>query len=102
MGEVIERMKKETVDAATLDMVKTKARAALIRKLDGTAGLAAALTSNHTAFGDWRRMFRQLEEMEAVTAEDVQRVARRYFRKTRRTVAYSVRPEPVPEAAAGE
>ena len=101
MGEVIERMKNAPVDAATLEMVKTKARAGLIRKLDGTAGLAAELAANHTAFGDWRRMFRQLEEIEAVTPEDVQRVARRYFRKTRRTVAYSVKPEPAPETAAG-
>ena len=102
MSEVIERMKKTPVDAATLEMVKTKARAGLIRRLDGTAGLAAELAANHAAFGDWRRIFRQLEEIEAVTAEDVQRVARRYFRKTARTTAYSVPLEPAQEAPAGE
>ena len=102
MGEVIERMKSEAVDSETLQMVKTKARAGLIRKLDSTAGLAGELTANHVAFGDWRRMFRQLEEIEAVTAEDVQRVARRYFRKTSRTVAYSVKQDPAEGAPAGE
>ena len=102
MGEVIERIKSEAVDSATLQMVKTKARAGLIRKLDSTAGLAGALTANHAAFGDWRRMFHRLEEIEAVTPEDVQRVARRYFRKTSRTVAYSVKPDPADGAPTGE
>jgi predicted Zn-dependent peptidase len=36
--------------------------------------------------GDWRGIFRQLEALEAVTVEDVQRVARNTFERSNRTV----------------
>jgi len=100
MYEVIERMKNEQVDQATLDMVKTKARAGLIQQLDSTVGLASQLTRNHVNFGDWRQMFRQLDEIKSVTAADVQRVAKEYFRRDKRTVTYSVKAEQ-DDAAAG-
>ena len=101
MYEVIERMKSEHVDEPTLDMVKTKARAGLIRQLDNPVGLASQLASNHANFGDWRQMFRQLEEIQRVTADDVQRVAKQYFRRDKRTVTYSVKPEQE-DAGAGD
>ena len=41
--EIIERVKKEKVDAETLAARKTKLRAALIRKLDSNSGLASEL-----------------------------------------------------------
>ncbi len=102
MYEVIERMKDEPVDEATLEMVKTKARASLIQQLDNPVGLASQLTSNHVNFGDWRQMFRQLDEIRRVTADDVQRVAREYFRRDKRTVTYSVKPEQDDAGAADE
>ena len=92
MYEVIDKIRKEKVDTDTLQMVKTKARASLIRGLNNNAGLAGALAENHVAYGDWRRLFRRLDEINDVTAEDVQRVAKEYFRRERRTVAYSVKP----------
>ena len=83
-------------------MVKTKARASLIQQLDNPVGLASQLTSNHVNFGDWRQMFRQLDEINRVTADDVQRVAREYFRRDKRTVTYSVKPEQDDAGAAEE
>ncbi len=92
MYALIEKTKTEKVDTETLNMVKTKNRAALIRKLDSNAGLAAELASNYAMFGDWRQLFRSLDEINKVTAEDVQRVAKKYFRKESRTVTYLVAP----------
>ena len=36
--------------------------------------------------GDWRNLFKQLDKIEKVTAEDVQRVAQTYFTTKNRTV----------------
>src|SRR5579871_954897 len=43
--EIIERVKKEKIDPESLERVKTKLRAALIRKLDNNSGLASELCS---------------------------------------------------------
>ena len=41
--EILERLKREKVDDATLQRVKTKVRAGLIRQLDSNSGLASQL-----------------------------------------------------------
>jgi predicted Zn-dependent peptidase len=68
--------------------VKTKLRADLIRKLASNSGLAAELCSYYVNYGDWRKLFTDLDEYNRVTAEDVQRVAKAYLTPERRTVAY--------------
>jgi predicted Zn-dependent peptidase len=92
MYELIEKLKNEGPDRETLDMVKTKARAGLIAGLDSNEGLASQLASYHVGYGDWRQLFRWLDEINAVTAADVQRVAKEYFTPQNRTVGYLVKP----------
>ncbi|MFN3326810.1 MAG: M16 family metallopeptidase [Bryobacteraceae bacterium] len=91
--EVIERLKKEPVDEASLARVRTKVRAGLIRRLDSNSGLAGELASNHANYGDWRKMFTSIDEIDKVTVEDVQRVARTYLVESARTVAFTVAPK---------
>jgi predicted Zn-dependent peptidase len=95
--ELVEDLKKNPVDETTLKRVKTKVRADLIRQLGSNAGLAAQMTFYQAMYGDWRMMFRGVEEIEKVTAADVQRVAQTYLVDTARTVVYHVKPK---EAAA--
>lgn len=90
--EIIERLKTAKVDDETLNRVKTKLRAQLIGKLDNNSGLAAELTAYHVTYGDWRRLFTELEDYNKVTAEDLMRVARTYLTPETRTVAYTVAP----------
>jgi predicted Zn-dependent peptidase len=90
--DIIERFKKDKIDAATLQRVKTKTRAGLIRRLDSNSGLANLLTTYYAAYGDWRKLFTGLDDLDKVTADDVQRVARKYFVPESRTVAYTVQP----------
>ncbi len=92
MYAVIEQAKREKPDDATLQRVKTKLRAGLIRKLASNNGLAGELTTYHANFGDWRKLFTELEEYDKVTADDVQRVARTYLVSEHRTVAYTYVP----------
>ena len=89
---LLENFKTTTVDEASLARVKTRTRASLIRQLDSNAGLAQLLASNYANYGDWRKLFTGIDEIDKVTAQDVQRVAREYFTPQNRTIAVSVMP----------
>lgn len=82
----LERLKSEPVDAATLDRVKTQARANLLRQLDANQGMASLLSEYEAKTGDWRNVFEEIQAIEAVSAADVQRVAQQMFRPNNRTV----------------
>ena len=82
----IERLKTELVTSAELAKAKTRARASLVRQLASNSGLASQLTFYETVTGDWRNLFRQLDKIDKVTAEDIQRVAKEYFITKNRTV----------------
>jgi predicted Zn-dependent peptidase len=90
---VLEKFKSQKMDAVTLTRVKTKTRADLIRRLDSNPGLAGLLTAYHAIYGDWRKLFTSLDELDRITAEDVQRVAQETFVPAKRTVAYLIAPE---------
>jgi predicted Zn-dependent peptidase len=85
--EELERLIKEPVSKEELDGVKRRARASLLRQLDDNLGLAIQLSSMQALTGDWRNLFRQLDKINAVTPEDIQRVAKATFTRTNKTVA---------------
>ena len=89
---LVEQLKK-AVDPAALQRVKTKLRAGLIGRLASNSGLAGDLTSYHVAYGTWKRMFTDIEDLEKVTGEDVMRVARTYLVPEGRTVAWTIQPK---------
>ena len=83
----IERLKTELVSNVELERAKTRSRASLIRALSSNRGLARQLTFYEVVTGDWRNLFRQLDALDQVTPQDIQRVAQEYFVVTSRTVA---------------
>lgn len=83
----IERLKNEPVSVEELKKAKTRARADLIRQLDSNSGIAGQLTFYQAVTGDWRNLFRRLDRINAVTAEDIQRVAKQYLIAKHRSVA---------------
>jgi predicted Zn-dependent peptidase len=91
--DIVERLKKEPVEPEALQRVKTKLRAALIQKLDSNSGLASELSTYEANFGNWRKLFTDLDEYNKVTAEDVMRGAKTYLVESGRTVAYTAAPE---------
>ncbi len=83
----IERIKTEPISDEELAMVKTRAKASLVRTLNSNFGMAQQLATYQTVFGDWRELFRSVERIEAVTKEDILRVANEAFQSTNRTSA---------------
>jgi predicted Zn-dependent peptidase len=81
----LDRLKTEPVSPEELDRVKTQARAGLLRQLDSNSGMASLLAEYEAKTGSWRNIFTELQEIEAVTAEDIQRVAQATFQPENRT-----------------
>ena len=90
LRQEIEKLKQEPVGDDELKMVKTRAKADLIRGLASNSGIAQALARHQALYGDWRETFKSVEKIDKVTKEDIQRVARRAFIPTNRTVAMIV------------
>lgn len=84
--EEVERLIREPVSKEELDGVKRRARAGLIRQLDDNMTLAVQLSTFQGLTGDWRNLFREIEKINAVAPEDIQRVAKATFTRTNRTV----------------
>jgi predicted Zn-dependent peptidase len=86
LREQIERLKTEPVSEAELERVKTQLKAALVRTLDSNMGMASLLAEYDAKTGSWRNVFEQLEAIAAVSAADIQTVARATFVPENRTV----------------
>ncbi|MBD2091674.1 insulinase family protein [Microcoleus sp. FACHB-1515] len=82
----LEKLKTELVSPNELDRIKTQARAGLLYTLASNEGMASLLPEYEAKTGSWRNLFDDLKAIEAVTAADVQRVARSTFRAENRTV----------------
>ena len=85
--EEIDRLKNQDVSDEELQMVKTRAKADLIRQLANNQGLAGQLAFFQMRYGDWRELFRDVDRIDKVTKADVRRVANKVFVEGNRTVA---------------
>ena len=82
----IDRLKTTDVTDEELKMVKTRAKANLIRGLGDNAGMAFQLALYQLRYGDWRELFRSVDRIDKVTKEDIRRVANKTFEPTNRTL----------------
>jgi predicted Zn-dependent peptidase len=83
----LDKLKTTDVSDAELERFKTRARADLLRSLADNATLANMLADYQTRYGDWREMFRELQQIDAVSKADIRRVARETFVDSNRTTA---------------
>jgi len=86
----IDRLRSEPVSDEELARVKSRAKASLVRRLQFNMGIARQLGATQTIYGDWREMFNEVAHIDAVTKEDIQRVAQATFVAENRTVAMIV------------
>jgi predicted Zn-dependent peptidase len=82
----IDRLKNEDITDEELKMIRTRAKANLLRGLDDNEGLASNLALYETRYGDWRELFHQVENLDKVSKADIRRVANKTFVPTNRTV----------------
>ena len=83
----IEVMRQEPVGERELQKVKNQQLAGDFRKLRSKFGLMMQLLS-YEALGAWRNINLFSDRIQAVTAEDVQRVAGKYFSDTNKNAAF--------------
>ncbi len=82
----IERLKKEDISDDELKMIRTRAKANLLRGLDSNQGLASELALYQARYDDWRELFHQVENLDKVSKADIRRIANQTFVPTNRTV----------------
>jgi predicted Zn-dependent peptidase len=86
----LERLKHEPVPAEELQKVKNQFAAAEYRKLSANFPIFMQVLYSE-GLGDWREVNENGPRLQAVTAEDIQRVARKYFVRENRTVGIYTR-----------
>ena len=89
--EELDRLKTEPVPAKELEKILNNIDADMVRTLRSNGGLASQLALYQTVAGDWRHVLKSRDRVAAVTAADIQRVAKEYFTKSNRTVGTLVK-----------
>lgn len=82
----IQKIKDDGISQEQLDRVRTNARANLIRGLDSNIGIARTLAQAEAQRGDWRKVFTDIQKLQDITVEDLQRVAKEYLTEDNLTV----------------
>ncbi len=85
--EELTRLQDQPLSDQELRKAKNQLLAAHYRELKTIAGRANLLGSYELFYGDYRKLYSVEQSVEAVTAADVQRVARQYLTENNRTVA---------------
>lgn len=85
--EEIKKLQAERVSGQELTKAKNLIMKEYVDGLTTISGKANALALNEILFADYRRLFSDLEKYEAVTAEEVQNVAKRYLKPIRKVTA---------------
>ena len=85
--EEIGKIQDAPVAADELRKAKNQLLAQNFRQRKTIAGRANLLGTNEVFLGDYRKLFTLEQDVEAVTAADVQRVAKKYFTADNRTIA---------------
>lgn len=88
--EQIDKLKEEPVDSMELQKAKNQLEAEFISGLQSVSDKGNQIGYYQTILGDYTRLFDEASKYQAVTAQDVMRVAKKYFDKKNRTIAVLV------------
>jgi predicted Zn-dependent peptidase len=99
--EELETLKKEPITAEELQKVKNQAKANAFRRLSSPFSIAIQLLV-YDGLGDWRYINTYAEEVDRVTAADLQRAAQQYLTRENRTVGIFLRKEAGAVAGVGQ
>ena len=85
--EELDRLRNQPLSDQELRKAKNQLLANHFRELKTISGRANLLGSYELFYGDYRKLYSVEQSVEAVTAADVQRVARQYLTEKNRTIA---------------
>ena len=91
--EEIARLANDGPEKDELERGRNQIAAGAIRRIQSNLGLAFQLAESVSLFDDWTQTFRVSERLQAVTGDDVRRMARLYLTEQNRTVATLVKKE---------
>ena len=89
----IEKLKTEPVKERELQRIKNQIDANQVRQLGSNLGIAFTLLMGEIYMGDYRSMFRYIDMIKEVTADDVMRVSGKYLTEQSRTVGWRIQVE---------
>ena len=84
--EEIEKIKTESVTEGELKKFKNRSIKSLLDQMGNNASMAALLTYSDVVLGGYGKLFDQMDEIKAVTADDIKRVANKYMVRNNRTI----------------
>lgn len=82
----IEKITKESVTLEELTKFQRTSMKRMMARMSSNADMAELLTNADVVLGDWRETFDRIKKIQAVTAEDIRRVAVRYFTRKNRVI----------------
>jgi zinc protease len=97
MNTTVEGVLTRPVTGAEVDRARTSILNGINQSFNSSAGIALQL-SEWAAMGDWRLLFLHRDRVEAVTADDVNRIAQSYIKPDNRTVGIFI-PTAAPDRA---
>jgi zinc protease len=97
--EELDKVKQSAITDRELEKAKNIRLVEFYQQMRTINGRANTIGTYEVFFGDYRKLFDAAKNYGAVTKEDVQRVARKYFGANNRTVA-TLLPDKSPEGAA--
>jgi predicted Zn-dependent peptidase len=83
----LERLKTEPVSPKELRKILNNSAMSFLRGLRSNQGLASQLSYFQAVIGDWRYATQHNKRLQSVTPKAIMAVAKRYFRRSNRTVA---------------
>jgi predicted Zn-dependent peptidase len=92
LEELLQRFKSAAIDPQILARAKAHGRANLLRRMTSNSELAGLLALHAASYGDWRKLFTLLDDLDQAKASDVLRAANRYLIASGRTTVYTVPP----------
>ena len=84
--EELDKLRSTPVSEKELQKAKNTAVADFYRSMKTIGGKADLLGVYEVVYGDYRELFKTVDRISAVTRDDVQRVAKKYFEPRNRTI----------------
>ena len=88
MNEEFEKMKTDLISDRELQKLKNQIESQFVSSNSTMAGIAEELANYHTYFGDANLINTEIDRYLAITPDDIQRVAKKYYDENTRATLY--------------